>query len=83
MKDYKLWLDPKKCKGCLRCELACSFHKSGHKFFSQELSSTKVSRSNEDKKIIIKIDETCDLCIDEDTPLCVKHCVFGARGIVR
>jgi len=83
MKVSKLWLDPKKCKGCLRCELACSFHKSGHKFFNPELSSTRVSRNNNNKEIMMSIDETCDFCIDEDIPLCVKHCVFGARGIVK
>ena len=85
MKVFKLWLDPKKCKGCLRCELACSFHKSRHKFFNPELSSTTILRSNENKKIIMKIDETCDFCENEDEkyPLCVKYCVFGARGVIK
>jgi len=76
-------MDPHKCKGCLRCELACSFHKSGHKFFNPEISSTQIARNNDHKEIIMIIDETCDLCIDEDAPLCVKYCVFGARGIVK
>lgn len=83
MKYYKIWLDPTKCKGCLRCELACSFHKSGHKFFNPELSSTKVSRSNKDKKIVMQIDDTCDHCEGESFPLCVKYCVFGARGVIK
>jgi len=85
MNNFKLWMDPKKCKGCLRCELACSFHRSGHKFFNPELSSTTVSRNNENKKIVMQIDETCDFCEseDEDFPLCVKYCVFGARGVVK
>ena len=83
MKISKLWLNPKKCTGCLRCELACSFHKSGHKFFNPEISSTKITRNNDNKEIIMSIDDTCDFCIDEDIPLCVKHCVFGARGIVK
>jgi len=47
------------------------------------LSSTTVSRSNENKKIIMKIDDTCDFCENEDAPLCVKYCVFGARGAIK
>jgi len=82
MEVSKLWLDPKKCKGCLRCELACSFHKSGHKFFNLEISSTKIARNNDSKEIIMMIDETCDLCKNEKLPLCVKYCPFGARGII-
>lgn len=80
----KIWMDPKKCKGCLRCELACSFHKSGHKLFNPALSSTLVLRNNDNKEITMIIDETCDLCQneDEDLPLCVKYCVFGARGVI-
>jgi carbon-monoxide dehydrogenase iron sulfur subunit len=83
MKVSKLWLDPKKCKGCLRCELACSFHKSGHKFFNLEISSTKITRNNNNKEITMMIDETCDLCENEKIPLCIKYCPFGARGIIK
>lgn len=79
----KLWLDPKKCKGCLRCELACSFHKTGHKAFNPALSSTKILRDNENKQIIMQIDDSCDYCDNEPIPLCVKHCVFGARGVIK
>jgi len=75
-----IWLDPKRCKGCLRCELACSFHNSGHKLFSPALSSTRVTRDAENKTITLSIDSTCDLCAGEEFPLCVKACVFGARG---
>ena len=83
MNNFKLWMDPKKCKGCLRCELACSFHKSGHKFFNPEISSTQIARNNDHKEIIMMVDDTCDLCKDEVIPLCVKYCPFGARGIVK
>jgi len=81
----KIWMDPHKCKGCLRCELACSFHKSGYKLFNPALSSTIVLRNNENKEITMIIDETCDLCENEneDLPLCVKYCVFGARGLMK
>ncbi len=83
MNNFKLWVNPKKCKGCLRCELVCSYHKSEHKLFKPALSSTKVLRSNENKVITMKIDETCDFCESEDVPLCVKYCVFGARGVMK
>jgi len=81
----KIWMDPHKCKGCLRCELACSFHKSGHKLFNPALSSTIVLRNNENKETTMILDETCDLCENEneDLPLCVKYCVFGARGVMK
>ena len=77
----KIWMDPGRCRGCLRCELACSFHHSGHRFFDPALSSTRIFRSNADKTVSMTIDGTCDGCADEPRPLCVKACVFGARGI--
>lgn len=83
MNNFKLWVNSKKCKGCLRCELVCSYHKSEHKLFKPALSSTKVLRSNENKVITMIIDETCDFCESEDAPLCVKYCVFGARGVMK
>lgn len=83
MNNFQLWLNPKKCKGCLRCELACSFHKSGHKFFNPELSSTAVFRNSETKEITMQIDESCDFCEKENFPLCVKYCDFGARGVIK
>ena len=76
-----IWIDPRKCKGCLRCETACSFHNSRHAVFQPSISSTRVSRSNENKNITISIDDSCDMCEDEERPLCVKACVFGARGV--
>jgi carbon-monoxide dehydrogenase iron sulfur subunit len=29
------------------------------------------------------LDETCDLCENEEHPLCVNSCVFGARGVTK
>ncbi len=79
----KIWLDPGSCRGCLRCELACSFHNSGHKAFDLSLSSTRVLRSNENKRIQMTIDDTCDGCSNETAPFCVTACVFGARGFLK
>jgi hypothetical protein len=27
------------------------------------------------------LDETCDLCRGEETALCVRYCVYGARRL--
>jgi carbon-monoxide dehydrogenase iron sulfur subunit len=78
----RIWMDPARCRGCMRCELACSLHHSGHRLFNPEESSTRVYRDSDSGRITMSIDETCDLCIGEDHPLCVKHCVFGARGVM-
>jgi carbon-monoxide dehydrogenase iron sulfur subunit len=79
----RIWMNPNECRGCLNCELACSYHHSKHSFFNPELSSTKVIRNNDNAEITMSIDNSCDLCINEDAPLCVKHCVFDARGVER
>lgn len=76
-------MQPNVCRGCLRCELACSFHKSKHRSFNPAISATKVLRNNVDKSITMMIDDTCDLCTNEDAPFCVMSCVFGARGTSR
>ena len=75
-------MDPGRCRGCLRCELACSWHHSGHREFRPAISSTRVSRSNENRLITMSIDATCDGCAGEEGPLCVRACVYGARGVV-
>ncbi len=77
----KLWIDPKKCTGCLRCELACSFHHSGRVSFQPERSSLRVNRSNSDKSMRIALDDGCDGCAGERFALCVEACVFNALGM--
>ena len=76
-----LQLNPAKCKGCRACEMACSFHHSGRTSFQPSTSSTQILRDNDTGHITIELDETCDLCQGEETPLCVKYCVYGARGL--
>jgi Fe-S-cluster-containing hydrogenase component 2 len=75
-------LDASKCKGCRACELACSFHHSGHKLFGPAMSSTRVSRNNDTAKITMSIDSTCDFCFGEEQALCVKYCAYGARSVI-
>lgn len=77
----KLWIDPAKCTGCLRCELACSFHHSRHISFQPERSSLRVNRSNVDRSIRIAFDDSCDGCAGERFALCVRACVFNALGV--
>ena len=61
--------------------MACSFHHSGRTSFQPSASSTRILRDNDTGEITIELDETCDLCRGEETPLCVKYCVYGARGL--
>lgn len=77
----KLWIDPAKCTGCLRCELACSFHHSRHISFQPERSSLRVNRSNVDRSIRIAFGDSCDGCAGERFALCVRACVFNALGV--
>lgn len=80
----KFWVDLQKCTGCLRCELACSFHHSGHTCFEPERSSIRIYRSNIDRSMRMVFDDSCDYCPDErPMALCVGACVFGALGIIR
>ncbi len=73
-------MDPGRCRGCLRCELACSWRHSGRRMFQPSISSTRVTRDNDTRRISMTIDSTCDGCAGEPAPLCVQACVFGARG---
>ena len=76
-------LNPSKCQGCRICEAACGFHHSEHKEFNPSMSSTHISRDNDTAVISMSVDSTCDLCEGEETPLCVKYCAYGARGVTR
>ncbi len=61
--------------------MACSFHHSGRTSFQPSISSTKIVRDNDTGQITIELDETCDLCQGEETALCVRYCVYGAREL--
>ena len=76
-----LQIIPSRCKGCRICEVICSFHHSGRKFFSPNISSTTVLRNGDTGQIKIDLNNTCDLCEGEETVLCVKYCVYGAREL--
>jgi len=64
------------CYGCKMCELACSFHHTGT--FSLVHSSLKITRSNDETRITLTLEDSCDFCGNEKIPLCVKYCEYGA-----
>ena len=78
-KAFKIIRNVERCYGCRTCELACSFH---HKrVFAPELSSIRITKSNRTGIIRWRMDSSCDLCLEEDQPLCVKYCSYGALQV--
>ena len=75
-KAMKLVADSGACYGCRICELVCSFHRK--RVFSPALSSIRVSTNNLTGQVELSIDSTCDLCQEEEQPLCVAYCIYGA-----
>lgn len=72
----RISVEEENCKGCLACELACSFHHT--KEFSIEDASIRIF-SDSEGGLQIAILPTCDLCLDERLPLCIEFC--PARAI--
>jgi Fe-S-cluster-containing hydrogenase component 2 len=73
--------NPENCTGCLICEMVCSFHHT-HKF-SRSNSSIHVNKGifSLEKRAEIKIfyepdkgKPVCDVCIGEESALCVSFC---------
>jgi len=80
---YDLEINEKKCTGCQACVLACSYHRS--KTFSIENTSCiEVFRNNKNGDIKIHLDQSCcDMCEQEEMPLCIQFCASEAIKIVR
>jgi carbon-monoxide dehydrogenase iron sulfur subunit len=76
----KISIDPQKCKGCLYCELACSFHHANE--FLPDKSSIKIGFDN-DYGLSVAILNTCDLCSEEEIPLCMEFCPVKAVKITK
>jgi len=77
----KITIDSSLCYSCKTCQLACSFHHT--KAFWPEQSSISVSRNPQNGVIKWCIDSTCDGCMNEAVPLCIKYCVYGAISAVK
>jgi len=67
------------CYACKTCQLVCSFHHT--KAFWPDRSSISVFRNPQDGTIKWQMNATCDKCIDDEEPLCVKYCMYGALRI--
>ena len=68
-----------KCTGCRSCELACSFHKI--KSFEPTQSSIQVCQDNTTGLMSVVLDNRCDLCTDEEKPLCICFCAPEALNL--
>jgi len=75
----KIIRDSNLCYGCKTCQLVCSFHHT--KAFWPEKSSITVLRNPQNGNIKWRINATCDKCLGEVMPLCIKYCVYGALQI--
>lgn len=74
-----LVISEKNCYGCKMCQLACSFHKTGT--FSLAHSCLNINRSDEETRITLTLEDSCDFCENEMGPLCVKYCLYGALKV--
>jgi Fe-S-cluster-containing hydrogenase component 2 len=68
--DYAL------CYGCRTCQLVCSLHHTGS--FWPARSSIQTSRQPQHGTVRWSVDDSCDRCISEPAPLCVKYCSYDA-----
>jgi Fe-S-cluster-containing hydrogenase component 2 len=69
------------CTGCRSCELACGFHWT--KQMDPSRSSIRIKKDSETGKIEVKIANTCNVCRDRETPMCVEVCSPRALSLGR
>jgi len=60
------------CTGCRACELACSWHQG--QTCQPERSHIRAYRDNRTGEIQVVLKSSCDGCVGEEYPLCVKFC---------
>jgi Fe-S-cluster-containing dehydrogenase component len=71
----RLIINESNCRGCLSCQLACSFVKN--KSFNPMKSCIKIVRNVEDERTFpMIIRECCDLCGGH--PTCAEVCPYDA-----
>ena len=69
-----------KCYACKTCELVCSFHLN--KKFQPSKSGISVTRDHLNGVWTWTVNNTCDKCVNEELPLCVKFCSYQAIIVV-
>ncbi len=76
--SYVIGFHTTKCTGCQACVMACSYHTSKH-FSSTSGGCIEVFKHNDTGNISIVYDEQCcDMCSEEQVPLCMQYCSSGA-----
>ncbi|MDW7674239.1 MAG: hypothetical protein SCK28_06875 [Bacillota bacterium] len=90
MEKMLFQIDNNKCRGCRRCEMACSWTGSGAT--NPRMAGIKIKKIEEEGKDYPMLSQTCydDFCGKEHLkdrgkkiPLCVSTCIFGAITIQR
>jgi len=80
---YSIKINQEQCNGCQACVLACSYHHS-QKFDITSNSSIKIFRDNKNGEISIDYERaSCDMCPEEEIPLCMQFCAMDAIRFTR
>jgi len=81
--SYCLEINEKKCTGCQACVLACSYYHT--KMFGLENKGCiEIFRNNKSGDIKINLDQSCcNMCKQEEMPLCIQFCAPEAIKIIR
>ena len=70
----RIWANPTKCVGCLRCALRCSFRfEEAFNPIYAKIKIVPADRSTIPGKPGISFADDCDSC-----GICVRACVYGA-----
>jgi len=71
-----LLVQPGLCTACRSCEVACHYHHTRR--FGAGRNSVHISYHGDTSDLEIAFDESCDVCLGEERPLCAEFCVPGA-----